>query len=193
MKTLIIHLADETTNELSLIYENCPALGEVERISDWIGDEALNNKIREADNIIMLGHGCPSGLLDITYKSGRSCIIDHRHLPLLKGKNVIGFWCYAREFAIDNQLSGFFSSMWISEEIEAWMCDICGFQQEYIRKECAKVATRINRLLADGVPLCEFPERLKSQNDCHNDLTEFNYGGLAYFSPEDFPKSPDEH
>lgn len=181
MKTLVIHLSDPTTEELSLIYEGCDELGEIERVSDWIEPSELNQKIKSADTVIMLGHGTPRGLINITSKGDKPYIVDEFTVPYLRGKKVIAIWCYAREFARTTHLEGFFSSMWISEETEAQWNKIYGFEQEYIRRQCGVLSENINGLIKEGADLSTFPKRLQDADTEKNELTNFNYGGLAYY------------
>ena len=68
--------------------------------------------------ILLLGHGCPSGLLDMRY----GIVIGDSDAELLKDRpNFVGIWCYASSYAFKHGLKGFFSGMFISEEPEAWV------------------------------------------------------------------------
>lgn len=188
MNTLVIHLYDESTEELKLVYEGCAALGNIERIDHYIPKKELAKKIDAADTIIMLGHGGPSGLMNVDYstknKEGRRdpYMVDSSLANNLRGKRIVTVWCYSKRFAMANGLNGFWSDMWVSEDSEASMVGIKGFDQKYIRKECAKLSYRLRMLLSEGAPIESYPERLKQMDEQNNALTNFNYGGCQYFT-----------
>lgn len=111
MKTLIIHPKDDTTDFLSIIYddiEDCEVLRSNPQLF------GIKKYIKKADRIIMLGHGTESGLLGF----GRY-IINSEHVQLLKNKNCIFIWCNAKVFTTKYKLDGFATGMIISELTEA--------------------------------------------------------------------------
>ena len=77
-KTLVIHPQDATTDFLKLIYQDK---------KDWtiinnceISKEELKKAISKHDRIIMMGHGCPSGLFN---PKKYTMLIDYSFIPLL--------------------------------------------------------------------------------------------------------------
>ena len=111
MKTLVIHLADPSTNFLKEIY-----LGKTWDIinHDLYTNEQLKTIISEYDRIVMLGHGSPMGLF-----SNNGYLIDDSFSELLKTKECVCIWCNADLYFKRHKLKGFYSGMFISEVIEA--------------------------------------------------------------------------
>jgi hypothetical protein len=108
MKTLVIHPADDSTTFLDIIYKD----------KGWtvINDSYTTRKeyvrqIKEHDRIIMMGHGCPSGLFYTP--------IDSKMVYLLREKECVCIWCNADKFVQKYNLKGFYTGMFISEVSEA--------------------------------------------------------------------------
>lgn len=125
MKTLVIHPEDESTDFLENIYSNieCTVIGD-----EFIDDEYLRELIEDHDRIIMLGHGCPSGLF-----GGYGMIIDESHVPLLIKKEVVAIWCNADQFIKKYNLKGYYTGMFISEVQEASIYGIIANQRDIDR------------------------------------------------------------
>lgn len=130
MKTLIIHPKDVTTDFLIPIYDGIEdktvmRQGTVERVIE---------QIKKHKRIIMMGHGCPSGLFGVgQFTQTRYCtmskdnkatvrctyVIDRNTVELLRTKQCIFIWCNADKFVLEHDLKGFYSGMFISETWEA--------------------------------------------------------------------------
>lgn len=113
-KTLVIHPKDDSTDFLKGIYTELP--------NTIVVDFSLSRKdlktlINMCHRIIMLGHGSSSGLFDSLQKK---YLIDSNLAECLKGKECIGIWCYASEFAKKYNIPGFWSGMYISEISEIY-------------------------------------------------------------------------
>ena len=63
MKTLIIHPDDRSTDFLKPIYSG---LSNTTVLTENISQPALKEAIVEHDQIIMMGHGSPSGLFNVS-------------------------------------------------------------------------------------------------------------------------------
>lgn len=115
MKTLVIHPKDISTDFLSIIYKDidCTIIRNSDEIR-FIGDEINNH-----ERVIMLGHGSNVGL----YGFG-NFIIDSSYAKILKCKRCIFIWCNSDEFVRDNNLSGFYTGMIISEIDEAYLYSV---------------------------------------------------------------------
>lgn len=111
LKTIVIHPYDETTNFLQEIYNNNNF--HVLRDPDF-PKEKISPLIEKYERIILLGHGLPTGLL-----SGGRLLVDKENAESLRGKAVIGIWCFARQFMYDNNLTAFATNMMVSERKEA--------------------------------------------------------------------------
>ena len=141
----------------------------------------LDKILRERPNetLMGLGHGCSSGLF------GCDCniIIGERNLELLKDRNLICIWCNADGFLKRHpELTGFASSMFISNESELYYCGFSNYSNDDIFSEVSLFCTRINRLIKDAVPLKEWPSRLRNQADMGKGYVAYNYNGLYYQS-----------
>ena len=119
MKRLVIHPKDDSTLFLKKVYERLENVTLIEG-----GVEHLRNLdclIEEHDQVIFLGHGMPLGLLAVGQFGYSTFVMNEARANLLKEKNnTIFIWCYATDFVSKNQLKGFATGMFISEEIEAY-------------------------------------------------------------------------
>lgn len=129
------------------------------------------------DLVMFLGHGGPSGLFS---KDWRGLVFDTNMVEYLNGREVIGIWCHASDFAKDNGLKGFFTSMFISNKSEARAFgydatdEVC-FEQNRL------FATMVNELIKAETPLSEWPDILRSKADMSIGFVNYNYTPLAYF------------
>ena len=116
-KILVVHPYDPTTQFLREIYRDL----DCRLVSDFTvynGKEKkeLKNLMKKYDTIIMLGHGSDKGLYD---RLQARYIIDDSFANILRNKNIIGIWCHANIYFLNNNLKGFYSGMFISEVDEA--------------------------------------------------------------------------
>ncbi len=135
----------------------------------------------EEETLILTGHGSPSGLLarDTSSFLSISYAFRKNDIPLVKAKNIIGVWCYASDFSKNNSLRGFYSSMFISSDIEAALMGIHGVTEDEIKASEILFCRRVNALLKDNVPLSEWTEKLRAFH-LTNSVEEFNYSKLYY-------------
>lgn len=77
--------------------------------------------IEDHDQVFMLGHGTPSGLLSVGQFPGHyGHIIDDTFAEVLAEKdNNVFVWCNADGYVRWNELQGFYTGMFISEMSEA--------------------------------------------------------------------------
>lgn len=123
MKTLVIHPEDRTTDFLNIIYKD----RDWTVINDRIPcDKRLRSEMVQHDRIIMMGHGCPSGL----FGGETGLLINKTHVDILKQKHGVYIWCNADVFVRRYELNGFYTGMFISEVMEARMFDIKTTQKE---------------------------------------------------------------
>lgn len=171
MRTLVIHPKDETTDFLCKIYAD----------KDWkvvnskLTKTALIKQIAAHDRIVMLGHGCESGLLHF-----RQLIIDKTFVPLLKEKSCVCIWCYADEFVNEHGLQGFYSGMFISELIEAFENEIDS-NWEDIRHSNALFAEAVNQSI-DTDKILENVKELYQKEGDNCEVINFNRARL-FFTP----------
>ena len=135
------------------------------------------------ETLLCLGHGSPRGLFG---EGMEGYVIDSTMRHLLKDREMIGIWCYASDFARMNNLKGFFTYMFISNEGEARVhrCHGVEVTDEIIFNENVKFATLIREFIQDEIPMENWVENL--YEDCNHDLpfVEFNYSNLSYFDGE---------
>ena len=137
------------------------------------------------NRLLICGHGNELGvfgevnIVDDHIRWGDYCI-DRSNVELLRQREVIGIWCFAGNFADRYGLHGFFTSMFISNVMEA--ADF-GFttDEETVRNENIFFSTAVRRLIDEDVPLSQWPEIL--QSEAHTDIpfVGFNYEALAYY------------
>ena len=176
---IVIHIDNNSPDAkiLSRIYEGLDGItlsynrskSNIKRLLRITGDEP----------VMLLGHGSPQGLFNASqngYAVGSECV------EWLRGRPVIGIFCYASEFADRYGLSGFFTSMFISNMQEAIIeQEDKGADEETILTQQALFCDRIRELLIRNIPLSEWPEILQSKADLSLPFVRFNYEALTYF------------
>ena len=129
MKTLIIHPDDRSTDFLRPIYQNIP---EATVITKGTTYTELRTAMLEADRIIMLGHGSPSGLFNVSGIGAGLFAIGSQYVDVLATKECIYIWCNADQFVNNHNLSGLYSGMFVSEVAEARYCGLPSATQEQV-------------------------------------------------------------
>lgn len=123
-KILVIHPYDKTTDFLKPIYAG---IKDAVVLKGNYTKDYVRQLIEKSDRVIMLGHGCPSGLFSIGQfqNCNNGMIIDETMVAALgRKKNNIYIWCNADQFVNRYHLNGFYSGMFISEYSEANYCRI---------------------------------------------------------------------
>ena len=129
------------------------------------------------DDVMMLGHGSSSGLFSVDWKGN---VIDYSNANLLKGRNCIGIWCYAKNFARQYGLKGYFTNMFISNAGEARSFGYKATEEE-VFNEVAFFAGAVNTLILDSVPYEEWVGKLQGIANMDKDFVNFNYSAMEYF------------
>ena len=176
---LVIHANDPTTRVLSRLYESREDF--YLRLDELSSNTTVINAIKDADNVMMLGHGNQFGLFSVPDKKGqfRRRLVDSGHVQFLRKKSCVGIWCYANEFAWQYQLHGLFSGMIISELYEAEENNIPATKEE-IDTEMEKFVARL-KFCIETYELHDVSARMLELDDVHSPLTEFNYKNLYYY------------
>jgi hypothetical protein len=170
MKTLVIHPHDASTDFLSPIYTG---LDDVTLVTgDWSQDQILE-AIQTHDQVMMMGHGSPSGLFPVgqfpTNSPFSSYVIGTSMVEALKQKdNNIFIWCNADQFVNRHGLKGFYSGMFVSEVGEAFYCKVETFDQASVDESNDTFA----RQLGECLQSTRDPEAIHGQIKEH-------YGALA--------------
>lgn len=146
-KTLIIHPKDNSTDFLNIIYSK---MENITLVTGGISKTEVNELIESHDRIMMMGHGCPTGLFSVgQFSRSGALIIDYQTVPLLAEKDDSVFiWCNADLFVERFNLKGFYSGMFISEVGEARYCGLPGTEQDQVDESnygfCEIVSKYIN-------------------------------------------------
>ena len=180
---LVIHPTDRTTEMLSILYEGL----EAKLIESDCSNKEMGHLLRHtspSERIMLLGHGSDKGLFyrdDDTKDEFDKIIVGHPHAFHLRnhGSNIIGIWCHAVKFAKKEGLHGLFSGMIISEMSEAKEHGVTT-DRESMDRTNRIMFTQLRRLLDEGTPLHEIPERLKALDTTQSDLSRFNYDRFYY-------------
>ena len=176
---LVIHANDPTTRVLSRLYESREDF--CLRLDEHSSNTVVVNAVKDADSIIMLGHGNQFGLFSTPNKNGqyRRLLVNSSHVQFLREKACIGIWCYANKFARQYGLQGLFSGMIISELHEAEENNIPATKEE-IDTEMEKFVDRL-KFCIERYELQEVPAKMSELDDVHSSLTEFNYKNLYWY------------
>jgi hypothetical protein len=177
---LVIHIVSkEDTNDFSGIYED---LKDATILINPKKSDCKRAIINEKERIVLIGHGTEWGLLNQRLDG---FIVDSRMVQFLRGKDIIGIWCNASNFADRYNLTGFFTSMFISNSDE--LMD-CGFQtfdgcDEEIKRQNKIFASRINQFLIANTPIKEWAMKLYNSLEDEEKFVYYNYE--AMYSTED--------
>ena len=176
---IVVHANDLTTRVLSRLYESREDC--LLRITEKSTNSQIRQAIKNANQVMMLGHGNPFGLFSTPDKNGvySRHLINSDHVQFLRGKPCIGIWCYSNEFAKRYGLHGLFSGMIISELHEAEENSILATKEE-IDLEMEKFVTRL-RSCIEKYDLKEVPQIMATSDYFKSELNKFNYRHLFYY------------
>ena len=180
---LVIHPTDRTTEMLSILYKGLGArLIETDCSSKEMGYQLRHTS--PSERIMLLGHGSNNGLYyrkNDKEEDFNGIIVGHPQAYYLRKHcgGIIGIWCHAVEFAKKEGLHGLFSGMIISEMSEAEENGVVT-NKESMEQTNRIMFTQLRRLLDNGTPLHEIPERLKALDTTQSDLSRFNYERFYY-------------
>ena len=170
---IIVHPNDKTTDFLKILYEGS-------KLDETSSNSKIEEELKKAKEIMLLGHGTEYGLLAPQGKEqfGR-LIINSRHVQFLRNKIIIGLWCNANIFAMKYNLTGLFSGMVISEVGEAldWLNFIPS--QEDIEESRNRWVTNLNKIIKEN-KLQDVP-RIMKRLEGKDEIENFNNQSLFYF------------
>ena len=176
---LVIHIiSTDDTNDFSGIYDGLQAT----ILINPTKSECKRAMINEKERIIFIGHGTEYGLLNQRLDG---FIVSSDMVQFLRGKDIIGIWCNASGFADRYDLTGFFTSMFISNTNELVDCGFYMFDNcdEEIERQNKLFASRINQLLMTNTPSKEWAKILFNSLDNEKRFVYYNYE--AMYSTED--------
>jgi len=134
------------------------------------------------ERVLLMGHGSPAGLFSYDWCG---YVIDRNNVHLLKDREVIGIWCWAKEFARTYKVHGFFSSMFISNLGEYY--GILGKEEttdEDIFNETTNFSKGLNTLIREGKAMDTWCDYFKKNSNYERDFVKYNMDGLEYFEKE---------
>ena len=176
---LIIHIiSTEDTNDFSEIYAGFENDENTTILINPIHSVCKKAIIAEKERIVFIGHGTEWGLLNQRLDG---FIVDADMVQFLRGKDIIGIWCYAGNFACRYDLTGFFTSMFISnrQELIDNIPDT-DYSDEEIIHENKNFATRINKFLHTEIPSSEWQTILQSEISKDSPrFVAFNYEAMC--------------
>lgn len=179
-KILVIHPQDPTTEVLSIIYRDINAFV----VRQPISKKRLKELMKEADRIIMLGHGTEHGMGFVRYSHGYAMditpIIDSTLVYLLREKkDNVYIWCHADKFVKKYKLAGFSTGMFISEMDEADYYKVKATEKE-IKDSNERFAQVVrNYIHKDGKTLKNI---VKEDYVLDSDVARYNHERIQYFS-----------
>jgi hypothetical protein len=173
----------DTTNDAHLLRKVCEGVEDMTLLVNPTNDE-VDRVLHErpAETLLCMGHGFSGGLLATSYFTGHgpAVVVGDRNIELLKDRKLICIFCNADGFADRHpELTGFFTSMFISNQMEAAMFGFSAYDDD-IFNEVTLFAERVNRLIKDNTDLSEWPAILRGQAAMEKDYVRFNYDGLQY-------------
>jgi hypothetical protein len=123
MNRLVIHPKDRSTAFLARIYQG---LDNVTLVDGGVSRNDLEDMVRDHDQVMMMGHGSPYGLMSVGQFPDRGFnVIDDSFKPVLAEKgNSVFIWCHADQYVKFHKLKGFCTGMFVSELSEARMMGI---------------------------------------------------------------------
>ena len=139
-------------------------------------DSALTGEVKDAPE------EQPEEEETVKYMSHRfGTVIERKDADKIHAKRVIAVWCHASDYAVATHLYGFWSSMFISNSMEARYCGFPGVPNEIIMAETKKFCRDLNVLIKNDVPQSEWVEKIIEVGNMNYKTTEYNYKGLRYF------------
>ena len=141
-------------------------------------DEVYHMLSSSTNPLLVYGHGDPRGLYNMDWSG---FVLDYRHANLLRQRLMVGIWCHAGEFADICELHGFFTSMFISNAVEARALGFNATEEE-VADELRIFNERMNSFLRnDDIPMENWPRIL--QEECHRSIpfVRYNYEAIGYY------------
>ena len=139
--------------------------------------EEINRAIEsEEDTLIVCGHGTEDGCLSPHF----DYTLSSSNKDMIRAKRFIGIWCNALTFAKKNNVSGFFSSMFITNTLEADYMGMGNVGKERIKESEMKFVNTLNSLLRNNIPMDKWKEAFTCIVDATNEVEVFNFTSLGY-------------
>lgn len=191
MATIIFsNMGDTDTAVLRNLWNGMPdvkvvEIGKFTRNARRMVDEAI---AQETEMLVMCGHGTPEGLINPNFTDYDRYLVDRHNKNLIRAKSIVGIWCHARDFAERYGVRGFWSSMFISNLMEAHYNHIYNTDTGTITHDETMFCLFTNYLIRNNVPQENWIEVLCKCVDFNDPVIRFNYSGLVYYAEAPKPK-----
>ena len=191
MATIIFsNMGDTDTAVLRNLWNGMPdvkvvEIGKFTRNARRMVDEAI---AQETEMLVMCGHGTPEGLINPNFTDYDRYLIDRRNKDLIRAKSIVGIWCHAKDFAERYGVRGFWSSMFISNLMEAHINGIYNTDGGTITHDETMFCLFTNYLIRNNVPQENWIDVLCKCVDFNDPVIRFNYSGLVYYAEAPKPK-----
>lgn len=180
---LVIHPKDRDTPMFSALYEGT----EAKVVNDNRSVKEVGHLLDQTppqERIMLLGKGSWQGLhyrKEDADKGFERIIVGHPHAGLLRrhGGNLISIWSHAARFARREGLHGLFTREIITNTREAESYGNITLRY-YIEEINEQLFAQLRKLLEEGTPLHEIPERMKDLNKKYSTVPMINYGSFVY-------------
>ena len=186
MKTLIIHPDDRSTDFLRPIYSGIKG---ATVLTKNVSKYRLEKEIKSHDQILMLGHGSPYGLLNYSGIGDGLYAVGEKQVPLLRDKRCIFIWCNADTFVKRYQLKGLYTGMFISEVGESIFCNVPA-DQGTVDTSNSRFANILGGVMSDDSPdykmIFEHVKTSYEELALENKIANYN-NQRWYFEPEVVP------
>lgn len=196
MATIIFsNMGDTDTAVLRNLWNGMPdvkvvEIGKFTRNARRMVDEAI---AQETEMLVMCGHGTPEGLINPNFTDYDRYLIDRRNKDLIRAKSIVGIWCHAKDFAERYGVRGFWSSMFISNLMEAHYNHIYNTDSGTITHDETMFCLFTNYLIRNNVPQENWIDVLCKCVDFNDPVIRFNYSGLVYYAEAPKPKYNYDH
>ena len=139
--------------------------------------EEINRAIESEEvTLIVCGHGSEEGCFSPTF----DYTLSSSNKDMIRAKRFIGIWCNALTFAKKNNVSGFFSSMFITNTVEADYLGMGNVGEERIKESERKFVNTLNSFLRNNIPMDKWKEAFTCIVDATNEVEVFNFTSLGY-------------
>lgn len=162
------------------------SLDDVTLVQGNVTKNQIRGMIDSHDQVMMMGHGTPGGLLSVgQFPGAPGYVIDDSFASLLAERdNSVYIWCNADKYVNRNQLSGFYTGMFISEVAEAYLMGLGGTTQREVDESNNSFVETIGAISGRGPRLMHAAARssvLKyGQLASRNPVARYNHQRLFF-------------
>ena len=132
-------------------------------------------------DFMCVGHGNAYGLFNVDLGG---YIIDGANADLLRNRErVVCIWCWAVDFGRRNKIRGFFTSMFISNPMEASWFGYDKLPVEVYDQQNLWLCDEVRTMLNENKAIDTWVNALQEKSNKTLDFVRFNYDKIAYLNP----------